>query len=81
MYSKLSLAGATALCLTACAAPSPPPSGKRLLPPSLTAPCEYPLPEILTNGQLARAYVSALDNLADCSDRHRRLVEATKETP
>jgi hypothetical protein len=31
---------------------------------------------VLTNGQLARAYVSAIENLADCSDRHRRLVDA-----
>jgi len=76
MLSKLSLSGAMLLSLTACAAPSPPPSGKRLLPPSLTAPCGYPIPDVLTNGQLAQAYVSALAALADCSARHRALVEA-----
>lgn len=78
MHSKLMLLGPLALSLLACATPSPPPSGKRLLPPSLTQPCGFPLPEVLTNGQLAAAYVSALDALADCSARHRSLVEAVQ---
>lgn len=66
-----------ACCLSACAAPSPPP--RRPIPPSLTVPCLFLPGELRTWGDLARDYASALDALADCRARHRALVSATED--
>ena len=79
MRSKRIATGLLCLCLltlAACSTPLPPP--RLQLPASLTVPC--PLPDGLpqTNGELLRAYVSTLDALAECSARHKALVEAVK---
>lgn len=51
-----------AVALIACAAPAPMP--RRLAVPKIPAPCGYPLPSLLPEGQMARAYVRAIEGLA-----------------
>lgn len=78
MRSKLILCGLLPACLAACVTSSPQPLPV-LIPASLTAPCQRPpLPQLVTNEDLAQAYLESLDSFASCSHRHQALVRAVQ---
>lgn len=72
---------ALALCLQACATPSPRPPPTQISP-SLTVPCPPHLARALeTYGDVALDYSEVLAELKDCRARHRALAEAVTNPP
>ena len=81
MKSKPIWIALLALCLTACATPSPPPR-PTLISPTLTVPCPPHLPRALvTWGDLALDYAEALAVLRECRARHKALSNAVGVKP
>lgn len=81
MRSKLILCGLPLPFLLGCATNSPPPLPVRI-PPSLTAPCQRPVPPVLqTNEDLAQAYLDSRDSLVACAKLHSSLVKALTLNP
>ena len=81
MFSKLSLCGLLLPILQGCATPLPLPLPAQL-PAALTAPCQPPVPPVLlTNQDLAQAYLDLLDSFVACSRRHAALTKAVSSSP
>ena len=68
-----------ACLLAGCASPMPPSQGRTPLDASLVEPCP-PLSPLAdgTGAAVLRKLIEVGDAYADCSARHRRMVEATR---